>query len=69
MSKAYSEAQGSVVANLVHASGNVDEAKYEVDVWFGPEDLFEYQTVAERFLPPRCEVTDTSWVTVAAGGR
>ena len=50
MSKAYSEAKGSVVANLVHASGNVDEAKYEVDVWFGPEDLFEYQTVAERFL-------------------
>src|SRR4051812_19576486 len=50
MSKAYSEAQGSVVANLVHASGNVDEAKYEVDVWFGPGDLFEYQTVAERFL-------------------
>jgi nucleoside-diphosphate kinase len=50
MSKAYSEAKGSVVANLIHASGNVDEAKYEVDVWFGPDDLFEYQTAAERFL-------------------
>jgi nucleoside-diphosphate kinase len=49
-SKAYTEAKGSVVANLVHASGNVDEAKYEVDVWFGPDELFEYQTVAERFL-------------------
>ncbi len=49
-SKAYTEAKGSVVANLVHASGNVDEAKYEVDLWFGPDDLFEYQTVAERFL-------------------
>jgi nucleoside-diphosphate kinase len=50
VSKAYSEAKGSVVANLVHASGNVDEAKYEVDVWFGPDELFEYQTVAERYL-------------------
>jgi nucleoside-diphosphate kinase len=50
VSKAYSEAKGSVVANLVHASGNVDEAKYEVGVWFGPDELFEYSTVAERFL-------------------
>ena len=49
-SKAYTEAKHTVVANLVHASGNVEEAKYEVDLWFGPEDLFEYQTVAEKYL-------------------
>ena len=49
-SKAYTEARHMVVANLVHASGNVEEAKREVDLWFGPDDLFEYQTVAERFL-------------------
>jgi nucleoside-diphosphate kinase len=49
-SKAYTEAKHAVVANLIHASGNVDEAKYEVDLWFGPDDLFEYQTVAERYL-------------------
>jgi nucleoside-diphosphate kinase len=48
-SKAYTEAQHKVVANLIHASGNVEEAKYEVDLWFGPEELFEYQTVAERY--------------------
>jgi nucleoside-diphosphate kinase len=49
-SKAYSEAQHSVVANLVHASGKPEEAKYEVELWFGEDELFEYQTVAERFL-------------------
>jgi nucleoside-diphosphate kinase len=49
-SKAYSETQHTVAANLIHASGNVDEAKYEVDLWFGAEDMFEYQTVAERFM-------------------
>jgi nucleoside-diphosphate kinase len=49
-SKAYAEAQQSVVANLVHASGSADEAKYEVDLWFGPDDLFKYQTAAERFM-------------------
>ena len=48
-SKAYSEAQHQVVANLVHASGNVEEAKYEVDVWFEATELFGYQTLAERF--------------------
>jgi nucleoside-diphosphate kinase len=48
-SKAYSEARNQVVANLVHASGNADEAKYEVDVWFDGSELFEYKTLAERF--------------------
>jgi nucleoside-diphosphate kinase len=48
-SKAYTEAQHKVAANLIHASGNADEAKYEVELWFGADDLFEYQTLAERF--------------------
>lgn len=49
-SKAYTEAQHTVVANLIHASGNVEEAKYEVELWFSAAELFDYQTVAERFL-------------------
>ncbi len=48
-SKAYSEANNQVVANLVHASGNTDEAKYEVELWFDPSELYDYQTLAERF--------------------
>jgi nucleoside-diphosphate kinase len=49
-SKAYTDTQHTVVANLVHASGNVDEAKYEVELWFSEDELFEYQTAAERFM-------------------
>jgi nucleoside-diphosphate kinase len=49
-SKAYTEAKHSVAANLVHASGNVEEAKYEVELWFDAAELFDYQTVAERYL-------------------
>ena len=49
-SKAYTEAKHSVAANLVHASGNVEEAKYEVELWFNSDELFSYQTVAERYL-------------------
>lgn len=48
-SKAYTEAQHKAVANLVHASGDPDEAKYEVDLWFDESELFEYETPAERF--------------------
>jgi nucleoside-diphosphate kinase len=47
-SKAYTESQGKAVANLVHASGNQEEAKYEVDLWFGAEELFDYETLSER---------------------
>jgi nucleoside-diphosphate kinase len=49
-SKAYSQAKHSVVANLIHASGNVEEAKYEVELWFDQDEMFAYQTVAERFM-------------------
>jgi nucleoside-diphosphate kinase len=48
-SKAYTEAQHKVAANLIHASGKPEEAKYEVDLWFTAEELHEYQTVAEKF--------------------
>ena len=49
VSKAYSQANKIVAANLVHASGKPDEAKYEIDLWFDSSDLFDYQTVAERY--------------------
>jgi nucleoside-diphosphate kinase len=48
-SKAYAEANHQVVANLVHASSNVEEAKYEIELWFDPSELYSYQTLAERF--------------------
>lgn len=48
-SKAYTEAQHKVIANLIHASGKVEEAKYEVELWFSPDELFDYKTVAELY--------------------
>jgi nucleoside-diphosphate kinase len=48
--KAYATDKGIAVANLVHASGNLDEAKQEVALWFTDEELFEYSTVAEKFV-------------------
>jgi len=50
MSKAYANARGIAVANLVHASGNVEEAAYEIDVWFTKDEIHQYQSVADRFV-------------------
>jgi nucleoside-diphosphate kinase len=35
--------------NLVHASGNSEEAKYEVDLWFDSSERFQYETLAEKY--------------------
>lgn len=32
-------------ANLIHASGNIEEAKEEIDMWFKKEELHAYKTV------------------------
>ncbi|MFJ3496089.1 nucleoside-diphosphate kinase [Streptomyces sp. NPDC086091] len=48
-SSAASIASGKAVANLVHASGNADEAKQEVELWFDEGELQDYKTLAEIY--------------------
>ncbi len=48
-SKAVAVTTGKAVANLVHASGNAEEAKYEVDLWFDAAELFDYRNAADAF--------------------
>lgn len=38
------------IRNLIHASGNVEEAEFEVQLWFNPDELFEYDTVHQRHM-------------------
>jgi nucleoside-diphosphate kinase len=47
--RASSEVSGKAVMNLVHASGNSEEAKYEVGLWFDSSELFEYETLTEKY--------------------
>ena len=48
-SKAAAASTGKPVANLVHASGNREEAKYEVDLWFDASELFDYRGLSDVF--------------------
>jgi nucleoside-diphosphate kinase len=43
------------IANLIHASGDVDEAKQEIAHWFGDEELFTYKALHEKYTQPRPE--------------
>jgi nucleoside-diphosphate kinase len=49
MSKAYANAHGLPVANLVHASGNLEEAEREIDVWFTKAEIFDYPVAAQQY--------------------
>ena len=49
MSFGYANARHTGVPNLIHASGNLDEAKQEVAHWFKPEEIQAYETLSEKF--------------------
>ena len=38
------------VRNLIHASGDADEAEKEIALWFGADEVLEYRLVQEQIL-------------------
>ena len=36
------------IRNLVHASGNAEEAEFEIGLWFSKKELFDYETVHQK---------------------
>ena len=53
MSFAHGDANKIGIPNLIHASGDPEEAKLEVAHWFSENELFEYETVHEKFTQTR----------------
>ncbi len=45
----YANKRGMSIPNLIHASGDVDEARKEIDHWFKKEEIFQYSTVHDKF--------------------
>lgn len=44
------DSKEAAVKNIVHASGNPEEAKQEVELWFKPEELHTYKTIQDLLM-------------------
>jgi nucleoside-diphosphate kinase len=49
ISFAHANAEGIATPNIIHASGDPDEAKQEIAHWFSERELFDYETVHEKY--------------------
>lgn len=49
MSFGYADAEAKGIPNLIHASGDVAEAKQEISHWFSDDEMYDYLSVHEKF--------------------
>ena len=49
MSFGYADDAEKGIPNLIHASGDTDEAEKEIAHWFSDSELYEYKTLHEKF--------------------
>ena len=49
-SPALANAQKRAVHNLIHASGNVEEAENEIKLWFSPAEIHDYKRAEEDIM-------------------
>lgn len=50
VSYTYADKKGMAIKNLIHASGNSEEAAIEINLWFKPEEIYDYKTVNEEHV-------------------
>jgi nucleoside-diphosphate kinase len=50
ITREYSNSIGGTLPNIIHASGNVEEAKQEVALWFTDEEIYGYDTAQEPIV-------------------
>lgn len=46
----YASTKRKGITNLIHASGNTEEAKHEISIWFKPEELHTYRSVHDELV-------------------
>lgn len=49
MSFGYADEEGKGIPNLIHASGDEEEAEQEINHWFSDQELYQYNSVHEKF--------------------
>jgi nucleoside-diphosphate kinase len=50
VSFSYADNVGQAIRNIVHASGNKEDAKYEIPLWFKKDELHSYKTVHDKHI-------------------
>ncbi len=53
MSYSQADSSGGSISNVLHASASANEAKREIAHWFNDNEMFEYETVHEKFTQPK----------------
>ncbi len=46
----YADSVDKAIPNLIHASGDSQEAEQEIAHWFQPEELFDYARADQEFM-------------------
>lgn len=49
----YAKSKGLGIPNVIHASGNAEEAEAEVKHWFSESELFDYSAAHEHLTHPK----------------
>ncbi|MDB5179931.1 MAG: hypothetical protein JWN12_563 [Candidatus Saccharibacteria bacterium] len=49
MSYGYGDSEDKAIPNLIHASGDLADAKQEIPHWFADNELFDYSVLNEKF--------------------
>jgi len=50
MSYEHADSSGKAVKNVVHASGNLDEARDEISIWFDEDEIHDYERVDQYHI-------------------
>ena len=50
MSFEYADGKKKGIPNLIHASGDSEEAAKEIAIWFSADELYSYEIAHERFV-------------------
>lgn len=49
MSYSYADNKKKGIPNLIHASGDPEEAEQEISHWFSDSELYDYEALSEKF--------------------
>lgn len=48
VTRGFTNARGGTLPNIIHASGNSEEAKQEIELWFNSDEVYDYNVPHEQ---------------------